>query len=198
MSEFKTLLNKIEIFLEKENTQILNLLQNGLSEDQITNHFDLMPLPPYCLTELYSWRNGIMDSWFGSKQIQEIELFPGGIFLSLEHAIKVYDIFTKQQHLWEMKYFPIFSDGGGDYLLVDMDPTSKGYEGIFLFSPSILLSGEVESIYDSLFAMLRTIYTCYERRAFYYESQNRFIEVNYDLRQQIASTENPNSAYWRR
>ncbi|MRG44189.1 hypothetical protein GFS24_03640 [Chitinophaga sp. SYP-B3965] len=113
------------------------------------------------LYTLYGWGNGIQMS--REMALGQMWFFEQGIFLSFEMAVETYQIFVHQEELWNKKLFPLFTSGGGDFLLIDLEPTSPTYNMIHLYAPTVLLGFESKTIYDSLDHLFITALACYEQ-----------------------------------
>jgi hypothetical protein len=144
------------------------------------------------LYTLYSWRNGIKMSEDAS--IGEMTLFSDGIFISIEEALTSYRHYVFDTGRWDKKLFPLFTSGGGDFLLIDMEPTSSTYNMIHFYSPTILLSVETVTIYDSLDNLFVSVLACYKEGVYYID--NNLFESNGEDGD-IFLKLNPLSEYWR-
>jgi hypothetical protein len=170
-------------------------LNNGLNEFDIKQLLTSVSLPiNEEIIYLYSWRNGVS---FDNKEISHLELFPEGIFLSLEDAIKTYRISVFQESLWEDLLFPLFTNGAGDYYLFDMNVESETKGMILLYAPSLLLAENPQTIFDSLESFINTVLECYKQKAFKIIDNDGYIDIDYELREQIAKDNNPNSVFWK-
>ncbi|MDQ6719297.1 MAG: SMI1/KNR4 family protein, partial [Candidatus Dormibacteraeota bacterium] len=67
---------------------------------------------PFGLPELYAWHDGT-DATTGVP-LDDLHLFPGYYFLSLEDATRNYAAFRDDPR-WNPAWLPIFANGGGDF-----------------------------------------------------------------------------------
>jgi len=146
------------------------------------------------LCTLYKWMNGIGDD-FMNENIEVIELFPEGIMYSLREGLDRYKLYTQSDKIWEDQLFPIFTSGGGDYLLLDISQNKLSSGMVFLYAPSLLLSEYPESIYDSLESLFETIIACIDRGAYDYREDGT-IDVDFDMKFELSEKLNPKSKYW--
>lgn len=139
------------------------------------------------LYTLYAWGNGIQMS--REAVIGQMSFFNTGIFLSFEIAVETYLIYVHEEELWDKKLFPLFTGGGGDFLLIDLDQSSPTYNMIHLYSP-----GRTVTKYDSPDHLLQSVMACYKAGA-YYIKDNLF-HMNDDTHL-ICSKLNPLSEFWK-
>jgi hypothetical protein len=174
------ILKKIENYLVSQQSIAGTLLQKGISRAEIqqkTAHL-IYPLTPQVL-ELYEWKNGITDS--SDYTIAELELFQWGIFETLETSLEHYAFNTKAGY-WGRKHFPLFTTGGGDFLLINLNPNDTAYGYIFAHSHA-LYGDELIASYQSLEALLECVLECYEKGA--YSFVDGVLEEDRPLRNRI-------------
>jgi len=189
----RDLLLEVEEQLKVKNAFALKCFQKGKSLEDIREILTLIGIENEDVFQLYTWRDGIVYN--NEMHIGEYDFFSFGFMLSLKDAIEHYRL-AQSEKLWSKHMFPLFANGGGDFILFDSNSNNKTTEMLFLYSPSLLLSGKPMTIYDSLEKFFRTIKKCYEKRA-YSCSENGTLEVNYDLEQQVSMEENLRPIYWR-
>lgn len=187
------LLEEIEKYLEKQNANIFKRLQPGLNPsytEQLLKGIGVYNNDE--LLELYGWKNGIQyeSNWV----IGEVDFFSSGLIVSAEDMIKTYKLFNEKDFMKDETLLPIFTDGSGDYVLYKTNKHNQPGQ-LFLYAPSLLLSAEPESIYDSLTSLFKTVIECYYRKA--YTFNNGELEIDYDLEWEIAEKHNPLSNYWK-
>jgi len=143
--------------------------------------------------DMFSWKNGVrMD---GSFPLTQKLIFPTGIPFSLSEAVDRYNLLALSKHFIEPNYFPLFSNGKDDVLLIDLDQDSDTYSMMSLYSPALLgNNGSPVTIYDSFSLMLQTILECYNKNAYWIDQDN--LQVDNDLRYDIACQLNPGSQFW--
>jgi hypothetical protein len=193
MANFKNILTALELFLRDINAPILDKLGPGIDKTDIelfakksNLFFDEE------IYELYEWRNGIANP--NENIIGEMTLFTNGIFYCLEEAIRTYKSYALDLGSWDQRFFPLFSSGGGDFLLVNLGERNSD-KHVFLYSPPLLYSSELISIYDSLEKLFISVFECYKREAYYFE--DNVLEKNINLEFEICIKNNPNAAYWK-
>lgn len=189
------LIKKFDTLLSDRKAPILHELNDGLPISVIDQMLSQVVENYAELVLFYNWKNGISESLFERPAV-EIELFPEGIMLSLQEAIERYILYTKTDKIWSVHYFPIFTNGGGDYYLYNLDKGSKDFGAIFLYAPSLLLKEVPDLLYDSIISFLRTIIECIEAGAYEYNPSGG-INVDYDLKFEISKKHNSKSEYWK-
>jgi len=186
-------LDQINLYLTQSNAYVLDFFLPGLTrEDIYTQTEDAKVILPEDAYKLYQWRNGIANIY--AHNFNHQPFFSFGIFYSLQSAIELYKSHSLVNGYWEDCYFPLFTNGGGDFILLNIDEKSREYEMVYLYSPSINLSIEPVSIYDSIKTMLDTILLCYQKKAYFFEG--RELAVNTRLEFEIGQFKNPQSFFW--
>lgn len=194
MATLRSVLLEYELLLKELNAPVTLFLQNGLEESYIQSLLSPIDKNFPSLIDLYRWKNGVVDF---NASIQQLELFPDGIMLSLENAVECYQIYVASKQRWQKELFPIFTNGGGDYLLLNCSEESVNQGRIFLYAPSFLLSEALESIYDSLETLFHTNLSCFKKRAYFVNSENKEFEVSYDEKYEISGRLNPKASFWK-
>jgi len=196
MDEIKKVLQELEIFLRESNSPILAHFQEGISASEISDSFSTMKFPVRDdIMKMYEWKNGVNDLF--KKKTGEIELFTSGIMMPLELAVSIYALEARVQKSFKKDFFPLFTSGGGDYILMHLDEKKKTYGQLFLYSPSILLSSKPVSIYDSLNTLFQTTLEVYKKRGYYFNEVDKTLEVVYEIEKEVAIEMNPKSEFWR-
>ena len=193
MEKLTTYLTQLENFLLIHDPTRIEMLQHGLSKEQIDSFLPFNAADIPSIYELFEWKNGLGPR-YSEKTIGEIELFPEGIMMPLEEASNVYSL-SRQEKLWDDNLFPILWNGAGDYYLIDFDKTGNSFGIIYFYAPSLLLSTSPQSIFDSIESMFRTVLDWFDQNAFYKDSSGQW-EVDYDLKYKIAASNNPKSEFW--
>lgn len=192
----KELLTEFENCLLSHKVQAINLLQPGSLKNKVLEDLKNIEIENPELVDFYCWRNGVSDFDMQNKNISELELFPFGIMLSLESAINIYLLYTTKLKAWSKSLFPIFANGGGDFLLLDIDNNSKQFSQIHIYCPSILLSTQTETIYDSIETLFKTVIACYYKGVYKMDNDDISIDVDYYQEKELSKSLNPNSDYW--
>jgi hypothetical protein len=147
------------------------------------------------IIQMYEWKNGVEDLF--EKKTGEIELFTSGIMMPLELAVSMYALEVRVQKSFKKNFFPLFTSGGGDYILMHLDEKKRTYGQLFLYSPSILLSGKPVSIYDSLNSLFQTTLEVYKKRGYYFNEVDKTLGIVYEIEKKVAIEMNPKSELWR-
>lgn len=193
MRNLKELLTTFEKCLQNANAPILKKLRDGLDTETLESILKIEGISHKNLIELYSWKNGIKDSI--NKIIGKIELFPSAIMLACDESLEDYIICAQQEDIWSKNLFPIFTNGGGNYLLFDIDDKSTTFEMILIYDPMLLLSAQPQTIYDSLENLIQTQIECLVKGTYNFDSEG-ITDINYDLKYEISAKMNPKSKYW--
>jgi hypothetical protein len=198
MSELKVKLTELETLLKQFEYPILNCLQPGKDKDDpiIGELFTNLKFPiRHDLEDMYRWKNGVVGLY--EKPTGELELFPNGIMMPLEYAVSAYALEAKVHKLLDKEYFPLFTSGGGDYILINMDKTKPAYGQLFLYSLPILLTERPMAIYDSVTTLFETLLEIYRLRGYYFSPNKKALEVNYEVENEISIRMNPKSEFWK-
>lgn len=186
-------LDEINSYLVKSNAYVLAFFLPGLSRNDIRVQTEeskiILPQDAYAL---YEWRNGIDNIY--DHNFNHQPFFSFGIFYSLSSAIELYKSHAVVNKYWADCYFPLFTNGGGDFILLNIDRQSEEFGRLYLYSPAINLSIEPVSLYDSIKTMVDTILLCYKKHACFFE--NRELMVDNDLETEISRHQNPQSLFW--
>lgn len=192
MSIIETL-NEINKYLIQSQAYVLDFLLPGIDKDEIKKQVQEVKIKlPDEIYQLYQWRNGIGDIY--AHNFNHEAFFEFGIFYSLQSAIDLYQDHGITNKYWDDIYFPLFTNGGGDFLLVNIAEQSNEYGFIYLYSPAINLSISPVSMYDSISTMLDTILLSYQKGAYFYI--DRELEENSGVLFEIAQELNPQSTFW--
>lgn len=196
MDELKNILQELDFFLKGNSCPVIKHFQEGKAASEIVDSFNNMKFPiRNDIIQMYEWKNGVEDLF--KKKTGEIELFTSGIIMPLELAVSMYALEARVQKSFKKGFFPLFTSGGGDYILMHLDEKKKTYGQLFLYSPSILLSSKPVSIYDSLNSLFHTTLEVYKKRGYYFNEVDKTLEVVYEIEKEIAIKMNPKSEFWR-
>ena len=186
---------KFEQALTENNSPILDRMQEGLKPEIVNTMLSENEVNNETLVDLYTWKNGNLPD-LKENVIEKLELFPEGIMLSIQDALYVYKLYTRVELSWKAGLFPIFSNGGGNYLLLDILSSSETQGMILLYDPVPMASENIVTIYDSANALFTLIVECIAKGAYKYELDGK-IDIDFYLRNEICSMLNPHSAYWK-
>jgi hypothetical protein len=183
--------------LKKRNAFVVDYLKLGVNETTLSELLESLQFElPDSIKNIYKWQNGTED--IENKTIGESSFFPGYIFLSLEDAKSIY-LDSMQFEGWDRKYFPVFSSGGGDFLLVNCDRSDLDFEKLFFYCPSDthMMNG-IASIYDNIDSFFKTIYQCLENGGVEVNKDDGFVDIkDYNIMLKISYQNNPLSEYWK-
>lgn len=169
---------------------VARMLQPALTSSEIATR--AAPLP-FALTReleaLYQWRNGTLVN--EGDLLGQAYLFPGFYLLSLDEAVQIYSE-RKGSRQWRPSYFPVFSDGGGDFFVVPCPPHTVEAAEVVGF-----IHGEPEQTaeYECLATMMLTIDACYAQGAYYLDHDGE-LEIDDDKHSEIAHHFNPHIEEW--
>jgi hypothetical protein len=160
MENTKEKLHQLELLLTERKAPVLKYLNPGLSKDLIVDFFNDRNIPiKDDLVALYEWHDG---TYFPVENViqSQIELFPMGIFYSMEYMFKSKEDLMRWDYLEEglgdlESYLPLFGSGEDDLHLLKIDTGE-----IYYISPAVQIVGEKE--FNSLNDLLDCIIECYE------------------------------------
>jgi len=166
------------------------LLQAPLSPGEIET---LVSGLPFLLTReletIYQWHNGTEAA--EGDLLDDLYLFPGAYFLSLEEAVQTYHE-RKQSPQWQENWFPLFADGGGDFYLVTCSLSKLDSGEIIGF-----IHGEPDQSveYENVTALARTIEAALAAKAIYLDTDNS-LDFDDERYAEIARAMNPGVPEW--
>jgi len=178
--QITSILKKLEKFFTDQHSIGFAQLQDGISQVEIEERIAPFNLsfPPEVF-ELFKWKNGIKES--SDETIVDSLLFPWGIMESMDRLVDVYKSFTSEGY-FSKEYFPLFTSGGGDYILVNCNKDDDFYRYVYWHSLA-LYGTELDARYDSLSTLLQCVLECFEAGAYYFEGGA--LEIKEDLADSI-------------
>jgi len=186
--------------LERAKSPVLSYLQPGISKKDVDNILEMTDIDisfPQEVYALYGWKNGISDEDADTRSIGELSLFTLGIFVSLNLAVEDYLGRAIHKSYWAKGLFPLFGSGGGDYYLIDTNKRSAHRGMILYYSPSNPYFRGTVSIFDSLDSCLSSILECYRTKAYYFEPDSPYLEIEANSEMAIRKKYNPRSEYYK-
>ena len=190
-----SLLLNLETVLEALNSPILQHLEDGLSDTEITRYeTETRVVFTPEIRELFKWKNGTRLSELHT--IGEQSLFGFGIFYSAQDVVKGYRYFYPNDPL-KKDMLPIFGSGGGDYLLVNANQNSGTVNMVYLYSPAILYSEAPTSYCDSLSSLVSCVNYCYENSIYRFSPNEPGLIVDHQAEHEVFKINNPRSSFWR-
>ncbi len=188
----KEILNKFEGILLEKKPKILDLLNQGLSEQSFIDKMKFLDkqISTDILT-LYQWKNG-----FNQDLTSNEVLFSDGYFIDLDCAIDLYKL--SFSHYWNEFFFPIFSSGDV-LILIGIVKGHISYNKVYVFDMSpgayAVYKKSIVPYYDSLEKLFLSNIKCYEQGAYSFNELGE-LKVDWDLQWSICKEINTNSEYW--
>lgn len=163
MQTIPDLVEDVVGFLTEMNRPVVSILQTRADAVGVNELFGTFGLvPPKDLLEFFGVYNG--TKVIKGDSLDDIHFFPGFYWMSLEDCFSTYESLSRHE-LWDKSWFPVFSNGGGDFYCVVCDEQSSNYGQIVSF-----IYGDSNDIeFSSLHAMLAVIRECYQRNIYYVE-----------------------------
>ncbi len=170
------------------------LLQPPLEKSAIEAYFNKWQIEDENLMDIFLWKNGIVND--GVLPTLTYNYTEFGVIPTLEHINELIQL-EAEYASWKSSFFPIVTSFGGDFFLYEANRQSSDYGMLFLQCPTFGNVGEfVVSYYDSIEQMILTITECFKTKAFVYNQDKMWLDVNHSLVTQIAKKNNPKSEYW--
>ena len=136
----------------------------------------------------YQWHNGTADD--PSLTLADLWMFPIFYPLSLEEAI-AYRAELIQYGRWDEWWIPVFADGSGDFMAVDL--SESGHGRVFNFDNEF---AEAPLKYESLSDMMATMAAAFERGIFFVDDRTNAIWQDVVEFNQLAAAMNPDIEWW--
>ena len=183
-------LDVILSYLKELTRPVIERLEEGLSHEEIDRYLSKVSLTgTQDLYELFSWRNGTKVQ--KGDRLDDLHFFPGFYFMAFEDAISQYAL-IKSDVRWKLGWFPIFSNDGGDFYVVDLANGSANESPVIGF---MVNDSEHRIEYQSLTTMVATIRECFEKEVFFVD-KNGYQEANDREHAKIARKNNPTVSLW--
>jgi hypothetical protein len=168
---------------------LLDAMREGLPIESVRSSLGAEGLASSLEIELlYGWRNG--TSTVGVDAVDDVHLFPGFYFLTLQDALANYRAFRSNPR-WEPAWLPIFANGGGDFYVLDSNLAGGGQIRHFRIE-----SYEHPVEFGSLSALANTLGEAFERGVFFVDSDG-YLEMDDLLFGRLAAELNPDIEWWR-
>ena len=139
------------------------------------------------LEKLFAWHDGTRTE--DAASLDDLHLFPGFYFLSLDDALANYRAFVHDER-WAPTWLPVFANGGGDFYVIDLGGDVS--PGIRHFR---LEEGEHPLEFLSLGDMMTTLAVAYERGVFFVDSSG-YLEMDDASFAAVAAELNPDVRWW--
>ncbi len=193
MGELNSLLKEFEKKLSDFDDKLLESLAPGLPQTEVFSLLEKVNVRDEKLVNLYVWKNGCN---YDEYAIGERDICSFGQMLSLKSAIEIYNISVIENNSWEKRFFPIIGEGGGIYVLINVDREHENYGMLYLFAPSFILKENPQTIFDSLECFFETQILCFGNNVFK-KKEGGYWDINYDLEKEISVRINSKSEYWK-
>ncbi|SHL42798.1 hypothetical protein [Flavobacterium chilense] len=191
MNNKLTILNQI---LKEINHPILQIFEESESEKDIENKLGKMKLEiNKNLIDLYLWRGGVNGASVYDGTFEYF--FSFGSFIDIGSAFSLLLLDRKTLKIYDKK-LPFIQSLTGDTVSIDLSSKSSTRGMLLLFSPSLTLSSELMTVYDSIEKWIETIIECYKRNAYKMNSDGT-LEIDYQLEKEISLDLNPLSDFWK-
>jgi hypothetical protein len=189
MEDLTTALAGIETALKGLRRHVLlRALKEGLEAGHTRSLLQGFGLPSSGEVQaLYAWKNGTQT--MGVESLDDIHLFPGFYFLSLEDAIANYGAFVGDAR-WTPGWLPVFANGGGDFYVTDLSGDLPGVVRHFRIEES-----EHPIEFVSVVDMLKTIAAGFERKVFFVDP-NGYLDMDDLAFATVAGELNPRVPWW--
>lgn len=190
MTDLLSSLATIEKALQRLGREVLlDSLQEGVPAEAVRSSLAAVGLPSSPeLETLYGWKNG--TSTAGVAAVDDIHLFPGFYLLSLEDALANYRAFANDAR-WSVGWLPLFANGGGDFLVLDLSQPGGGSVRHFRIEES-----EHPIEFGSMGALSTTLAAALERGVFFVDPSG-YLEMDDLVFAAVAAEFNPDVAWWR-
>jgi len=186
------LLGTIDVGLKRlGRTATIQMLQPGLPASECYKTLETLELDASGdLATIYAWHNG--TSTTDGVVLDDLHLFPGFYFLSLQEAVANYVAF-KGDDRWDPSWLPVFGNGGGDFFVVVCDRDLKEWGQVVHFR---IDESEHPLEFASIEAMLATVAAAYEEGVYYVDDRG-YLEMDDYSYIALATRMNGDAGYWR-
>lgn len=182
---FESLLEELDKTLRQYNLIEYNKLQLPLSTQKIDKYLETLEVSDVNLKALYQWKNG-------EEEESNCQMTDVGGFQSLESVTK--DLANSKQY--DSSFIEIFSDNRENSLLFNRK-SGPHYGKLYFYSIGLYMEYPI-SYYDSLGSMVITIIKSYRNKAFVYDTDNKWLDIDFKKFKTIAKTINTNSVFWKK
>ncbi|WP_345046057.1 SMI1/KNR4 family protein [Arthrobacter methylotrophus] len=167
---------------------MLEKLLPGKTGSRVRDCINSVALPSNAQVEsLFGWRNGTNTQSVTS--LDDIHVFPGFYFLSIEDATANYRAFRNDDR-WSHGWLPLFANGGGDFYVVDLASDCPGSVRHFRIDED-----EHPLEFESIAAMATTMAAAFERGTFFVDSDG-YLEMDDIAFAALAAELNPLVPWW--
>ena len=186
MQTIKSLLVELDAVLKQYNTPEYKKLQPPLPDSDIDKFLQEIGIHDENIKALFQWKNG-------EKEDSYCQMMNYGGMQSLE-IIKEWRMIDRP---FDQFLIEIITDNGEESLLFN---NKKGpyYGMIYIYSIGLLYIEHPISYFDSLTSMIKTTIEAYKTKAFKYDKEDNWLDIDFKKYSVIAKKYNKKSAYWKK
>jgi hypothetical protein len=183
--------HRLFAYLREINHPALKYAKNGLAIQEVeqilsSNHVQL----PKFVRELFTNCDGLNTL---DKLIGETTLFPFGTPISLNESIEDYN-WNKNHQLWSEEYYPLFTDGDGGGIIVNINSHSVDFEQYYYYSPSSVDFNGLIRIFDNTKTLVDSAIECYMNDVYSFE--DNLMKIDFEKEKEVFRRINPKSEFW--
>lgn len=180
---------RLEQIITLKKANIFEHYHTGIEKGKIEAEFRRLGLTPTeGLISLYQWHNGLKD-WDIPTGISSI--FPFGVFVALETAVKAYEELTEALELVSPEYFPILVE---DCIIINLNSRMENYGSMFILFPGMVIMEPIK-IYSSLTSFIETQIACYKKGVITFNKRGKRV-IDFKKMRQLSKHLNPDCIYW--
>lgn len=180
---------QLEQVIQLKKANIFDYYNSGIEKVRIENNVQRLGLTPTeSLASLYQWHDGLKD-W--TVPTVSSSIFPFGIFVSLDTAIKAYKEIIEELELVGPEYFPILVE---DYIIINLNKKMEDYGSLYILSPGMAIMEPIK-IYSSLYSFIKTQIACYENGIISFNPEGKRV-IDFNKMRQVSRQLNPDCRYW--
>jgi len=138
---------------------------------------------------LYQWHNGTL--YDSTLTLADYWMFPFFYFSSLDDVATEYEALNVLDR-WERGWLPIIADGGGDYLVVNVQ-AGVDDRGVYHFRNDFT---ECPCEYESLTDLFVTVAAAFQHGIFYVTDGQPEIQINFPRFYELGASLNPGISWW--
>lgn len=186
--ELAVQLASIESALRRLDRQVLlRSLRHGSTGDAVRGTLGAAGLAAAVdLETLFGWHDGTLTD---GVVLDDVHIFPGFYFLSLEDASANYRAFVSDSR-WVTGWWPVFANGGGDFYVLDLSAAEAKPVRHFRIDEA-----EHPIEFSSLAAMAATLARAFADGTFFVDSSG-YLEMDDQVFGQLAAKLNPDVLWW--
>lgn len=200
-SILKNELYRLEEHLKEINAPVFKHLLPEKTEEEICQffqkHFPELETPK-AVQDIYSWHEGTETTF--DIPAGELCMFDDMFLCSFALLDTLYTLDPKKDpfKFKENKLLPLFSNGGGEYLVIRLTAADTINTIPEVYYAATWNPGRelFTSIYDSLLLMFKTVNICFEKGVYFIDNEG-LLDMNWDDFYRISGEINRYSEYWK-